>query len=222
VAAGIGEEEREMSKPLKPRKAAIALLITAVPGITASTAGGANPYCVSGAEWSANGTMAKLNMPADSLGYIWDNLYSTNIPNMVRPCRYWQYLGMTHRFQGYHETDDTLDNPTAFGEWVDANPGKIWIIGNEPNLISQDGLTPAQYARMFKKYYDFILARDPSPSSPSPVWQETPTPRLSTATRIGGTRPLASTRPSWAWTCLSTSGTAMVTEASATSIPMRP
>jgi len=121
-----------------------------------------NPYCVSGAEWSANGTMRQLNMPTDSLGYIWDQLYSTNIPNMVRPCRYWQLIWGGHQAWGYHETDDTIDNPTVFGQWVDANPGKIWIIGNEPNITPQDGISPAQYARMFKKYCDFILARDPS------------------------------------------------------------
>ncbi len=121
-----------------------------------------NPYCVSGADWSANGTMARLNMPADSLGYIWDNLYATNLPNMVRPCRYWQLVWGGHQAHGYHETDDTIDNPAVFGQWVDAHPGRIWIIGNEPNIYPQDGISPAQYARMFKKYYDFILARDPS------------------------------------------------------------
>jgi hypothetical protein len=129
-----------------------------------SFSAGANPYCVSGANWSANGVMVNLDMPSESLGYIWDSLQTTNLANMVRPVRYWQYVGVNwgYRYWGYlHETDEILD-PAAFGNWVDANPGKIWIIGNEPNLTSQDGLTPYEYARMYSTYYDFISGRDPT------------------------------------------------------------
>jgi hypothetical protein len=123
----------------------------------------ANPYCVSGANWSANGTMVNLGMPAESYGYIWDNLQTTNVPNMVRPCRYWQLVGVAwQRYWGYlHETDEIYD-PVQFGNWVDANPGKIWIIGNEPDLGGQDGLTREQYAAMFHTYYTFVSARDAS------------------------------------------------------------
>jgi hypothetical protein len=121
-----------------------------------------NPYCVSGANWSANGTMNKLGMPAESWAYIWDQLQTTNVANMVRPCRYWLYVGANHRYWGYHEDTDTIDDPAQFQTWVLANPGKIWIIGNEPDLISQDGITQEQYARMFKTYYDFIKPLDPT------------------------------------------------------------
>jgi hypothetical protein len=125
-----------------------------------------NPYCVSGANWSANGVMVKLGMPGSatdpngSLGYIWDSLQPTNLPNMVRPCKYWLLVGGDHRAHGYHEDTDTICDPTTFGDWVLAHPGKIWIIGNEPDMAGQDELTAAQYARMFHTYYQFISARD--------------------------------------------------------------
>ena len=134
-----------------------ALLLLAI-----SVAGAPNPYGVSGADWTSNGTMAKLGMPADCLGYIWDSLRPTNLPNMVRPCKYWLAVGGQHQAWGYHEDTDTIDNPTFFASWLTANPGKVWIIGNEQNGGGQDGLSPQQYARMFKTYHDFITARDPS------------------------------------------------------------
>ncbi len=133
----------------------IAMLIS--PAFAAS-----NPYCVSGANWEPGGTMERLEMPKDSLGYIWDELQPTNRANMVRPCRYWQLYGVPHKFHGYHEATDTIDDATKFGDWVDAHPGKIWIIGNEPDLNGQDGISPEQYARMFHTYYQFIHPRDAS------------------------------------------------------------
>jgi hypothetical protein len=83
---------------------------------------------------------------------------------MVRPVRYWEYVGssVTMRPHGYlHETDEIVD-PVVFGDYVTANPGRIWIIGNEPDLTQQDGLTREQYAAMFHTYYTFISARDAS------------------------------------------------------------
>jgi hypothetical protein len=124
--------------------------------------GQSNPYCISGANWATNGVMQRLSMPSDSLGYIWDSLQTTNLVNMVRPCKYWLQVGSTHQAHGYHEDTDTIDNPTTFGAWVAARPGKVWIIGNEPNGSGQDGLSPEQYARMFHTYYTFIHNIDPT------------------------------------------------------------
>jgi len=125
-----------------------------------------NPYCVSGANWATGGTMYQLQMPGSatdpngSLGYIWDALQPTNIANMVRPCKYWLLVGGHHQAHGYHEDTDTIDDPATFQAWVTAHPGRIWIIGNEPNGGGQDGLTPDQYARMFHTYYNFIRLLD--------------------------------------------------------------
>ncbi len=124
--------------------------------------GDSNPYSVSGANWAPNGVMDKLDMPPECRAYIWDTLQSSNVPNMVRPCSYWLNLGLDHRFQGYHQDTDTIDDPVRFGAWVDDHPGKVWIIGNEPDLAGQDGLSPAQYAAMYHTYHEFIRERDPT------------------------------------------------------------
>jgi len=159
TGASAGDRALRSRMPIFVRLTAVAcslvLLIT-----TTATSAPPNPYCVSGADWSSGGTMVRLGMPSDSLGYIWDSLIPSNLANMVRPCKYWLLVGGHHQAHGYHEDTDTIDDPTTFGNWVAAHPGKIWIIGNEPNAGSQDGLTTAQYARMFKKYYDFIRSRD--------------------------------------------------------------
>lgn len=41
-------------------------------------------------------------------------------------------------------------------------PGAVWIIGNEPDVIVQDNLTPPQYARLFHEVVTYVKARDPS------------------------------------------------------------
>ena len=142
-----------------------------VASVVLSAKGQPNPYSVCAANWAPNGNLVKLNMPGSatdpngSLGYDWNNMQPTNIPNMVRPKRYYEYVGANpDRMQAYDHLTDEIHDPVAFGQWVENNPGRIWIIGNEPNIIDQDGLTTAEYARMFHKYYDFIKVqtRDPT------------------------------------------------------------
>lgn len=51
---------------------------------------------------------------------------------------------------------------TQIGPMVDANPGAVWLIGNEPDVWGQDGLTPVQYAVFYHNAYTFLKQRDPS------------------------------------------------------------
>lgn len=51
---------------------------------------------------------------------------------------------------------------TTVGATLQANPGALWILGNEPDRDKQDGLTPAQYAVFYHDVYTFLKARDPS------------------------------------------------------------
>ncbi len=46
------------------------------------------------------------------------------------------------------------------GPLVDANPGYLWILGNEPECIWQDDCTPQQYATVYHDLYAFIKGRD--------------------------------------------------------------
>jgi hypothetical protein len=47
------------------------------------------------------------------------------------------------------------------GPMVDANPGSLWMIGNEPECVHQGNTTPEQYAEAYHELYTFIKERDP-------------------------------------------------------------
>ncbi|MEZ4661306.1 MAG: hypothetical protein R2911_27465 [Caldilineaceae bacterium] len=54
----------------------------------------------------------------------------------------------------------TLD--AIVGPVVDAHPGDLWILGNEPDRDTQDGRTPDAYAEFYHAVYTFLKARDPT------------------------------------------------------------
>lgn len=41
-------------------------------------------------------------------------------------------------------------------------PGAVWVIGNEPDVVVQDNLTPQEYARIFHTIVSYIKTRDPA------------------------------------------------------------
>lgn len=43
---------------------------------------------------------------------------------------------------------------------VAANPGANWIVGNEPDVMWQDDVTPERYADLYHDVYQFIKSRD--------------------------------------------------------------
>jgi hypothetical protein len=45
---------------------------------------------------------------------------------------------------------------------VAANPGAVWLIGNEPDSPSQDNLVPELYARAYRHLYQLIKTVDPT------------------------------------------------------------
>ena len=50
----------------------------------------------------------------------------------------------------------------TIGAAADANPGSLWIIGNEPDVLWQDNATPTEYAQVYHDLYTFLKDRDPS------------------------------------------------------------
>ena len=50
----------------------------------------------------------------------------------------------------------------GLGARVDGNPGALWIVGNEPDRVGQDGVCPQQYADAYHDVYHFIKERDPT------------------------------------------------------------
>ena len=54
-------------------------------------------------------------------------------------------------------------SPAGLGARVDANPGALWIVGNEPDRPTvQDDMCPQQYAEAYHDVYYYIKQRDPS------------------------------------------------------------
>ena len=43
-----------------------------------------------------------------------------------------------------------------------ANPGSTWLIGNEPDVIWQDNVTPGAYARHYRELYRLLKEADPT------------------------------------------------------------
>jgi len=50
----------------------------------------------------------------------------------------------------------------VLGNAVVANPGSLWLIGNEPDCVDQGNLLPSQYAQRFHDIREFIKALDPT------------------------------------------------------------
>ncbi len=46
-------------------------------------------------------------------------------------------------------------------ETIRLNPGSVWLIGNEPDVVWQDNVTPQKYAQHYHDLYTFIKERDP-------------------------------------------------------------
>lgn len=58
---------------------------------------------------------------------------------------------------------------------IAANPGALWLVGNEPDVETQDNCLPAEYAARYHECYAFIKGRDPSARlSAAAIVQATP------------------------------------------------
>jgi hypothetical protein len=48
------------------------------------------------------------------------------------------------------------------GQAIAANPGALWLVGNEPEGVWQGNRTPAEYALIYGEVYRFVKGRDPT------------------------------------------------------------
>lgn len=67
---------------------------------------------------------------------------------------HWKMVRLSPR--GIHPSRSTIRQLAA------REPGSVWIIGNEPDVIWQDNLTPEAYARAYYQLYHLIKESDPT------------------------------------------------------------
>jgi hypothetical protein len=70
------------------------------------------------------------------------------------PAEYWQMVRLDQ--QGIRKV-----SWESLAEAIAANPGSKWMIGNEPDVVWQDNVTPERYAEIYHEVYSFIKERDP-------------------------------------------------------------
>ncbi len=84
----------------------------------------------------------------------------TPTPALPRGFRYVQTIRVDA--DSYPPEAELPKNDRLLAQAVQANPGSIWLIGNEPDTRGQDERLPADYARMYHNLYSFIKTIDPN------------------------------------------------------------
>jgi len=117
-------------------------------------------FVATSGDWHANFDYASLKA-----GWVVDMAHSnhTSLPQGI------DRLLLIRVHTGY------VVNEAVLGPLVDANPGVIWAVGNEPDSIYQDDVMPEDYARIYHDIYTFIKNRDKSSQiSPGGIVQPSP------------------------------------------------
>jgi hypothetical protein len=95
-------------------------------------------------------------------GYAWEDTppgWYLNWSHQVRPGRWTQtpFVRMVHpRGDKFSPSLDEIRRTAV------ANPGGLWLIGNEPDIVWQDNSTPEEYARTYGALYTAIKKADPT------------------------------------------------------------
>ena len=92
---------------------------------------------------------------ARRLGFGWYLDWTVN-PNRFHSAEL-EYVPMIRM----REDGSSPDGPALLSA-VDALPGALWLVGNEPDVKWQDNVTPDAYARAYHDLYARIKSRDPT------------------------------------------------------------
>lgn len=106
---------------------------------------------ISGKQWEARG--------AWDAGLRWTHLLDwlyTRRPMLPDDITYWRTLRVSETGWDY------LDSWDVIYEEARKYPGEIWIIGNEPDVRWQDGVTAETYAERYHEAYTKIKGVDPT------------------------------------------------------------
>lgn len=96
---------------------------------------------------------------AETLGFGWYADWSMRA-NPERPAgiEYAQMLSL----EPWREGQPTAAHLATLREVADANPGALWIVGNEPDHLGQGNCTPGEYAGIYHRAYTFLKSADPT------------------------------------------------------------
>lgn len=101
----------------------------------------------------------------------WAYSFGLNIHSLASGVEFMPMIRMKQQFDsqgkrlpGYNLTNTSLsDGPGGLGPLVQANPGKLWLVGNEVDRVFwQDDMMPDIYAQAYHDVYWFIKDRDPT------------------------------------------------------------
>ena len=99
-------------------------------------------------------TTANPEIWADRLRSGWYLSWSVKTRSVSQIPEHWQTIRL--QTNCYYPSQ-------AYIQWVAAKyPGLVWIIGNEPDVIWQDNLSPEEFAQMYHDLYEMIKTADPS------------------------------------------------------------
>lgn len=91
------------------------------------------------------------------LGAGWFVNWRTGEPTYHQP-DYWQMVRLSPGDLPGEGRPPAAEAARLAARW----PGRVWIIGNEPDNIWQDNITAEQYAHQYSAYYAAIKQADPS------------------------------------------------------------
>lgn len=92
---------------------------------------------------------------AEELGLGWYLAWKTfENPRKPEGVEFWQMIRV--REEGFRPNKATIQRV------IQANPGATWLIGNEPDVIWQDNVTPARYAEWYHELYYLLKEADPT------------------------------------------------------------
>jgi hypothetical protein len=101
----------------------------------------------------AGGPISRYNVESLRLGWYLDWRTQLDPP---RPGGI-EYAQMVRVWEGLlHPIAETI------AATAKANPGSLWLIGNEPDVKWQDNVEPATYARLYHEAYTALKAADPT------------------------------------------------------------
>ena len=70
--------------------------------------------------------------------------------------------GLDYAQMVYTSRDRYSPDAATLAAIARANPGALWLVGNEPDCVYQGNSTPEQYARLYHELYTLLKANDPA------------------------------------------------------------